>query len=76
MGPVIQQGIYLPPSHVFSVFQGEYTTGVWEEKGDEVLFADFKFTLKHHYFVQDSGEKEEKDDEVEGTVHINVYSVY
>ncbi|XP_063789852.1 rab3 GTPase-activating protein catalytic subunit isoform X2 [Pseudophryne corroboree] len=46
--------------------KGEFTTGIWEEKGCEVLFADFKFFIKHHYFVQESGEKQEKEDEVEG----------
>ncbi|XP_075465641.1 rab3 GTPase-activating protein catalytic subunit isoform X2 [Ascaphus truei] len=42
--------------------KGEYTTGFWEEKGDEVCFADFKFSIKHHYFLQESCEKEEKED--------------
>ncbi|XP_073401637.1 rab3 GTPase-activating protein catalytic subunit isoform X1 [Dendrobates tinctorius] len=50
--------------------KGEYTSGVWEEKGDEVLFADFKFCIKHHYFVQDSGEREEKGDEVEDSLPV------
>lgn len=42
--------------------KGEYTTGVWEEKCDEVSFADFKFSVTHHYLVQESSEKEEKDE--------------
>ncbi|KAM9305112.1 rab3 GTPase-activating protein catalytic subunit isoform 1-T1 [Gastrophryne carolinensis] len=42
--------------------KGEYTTGVWEEKGDQVSFADFKFGIKHHYLVQESVEKEEDED--------------
>ncbi|KAM4626858.1 rab3 GTPase-activating protein catalytic subunit, partial [Discoglossus pictus] len=42
--------------------KGEYTTGLWEEKADEVLFADFKFSIRHHYFVQESCEKEENED--------------
>ncbi|XP_075685314.1 rab3 GTPase-activating protein catalytic subunit isoform X2 [Rhinoderma darwinii] len=50
--------------------KGEFTSGVWEEKGEEVLFADFKFCIKHHCFVQDSGEREEKDDEVEDTLPV------
>ncbi|KAG9462749.1 hypothetical protein GDO78_023217, partial [Eleutherodactylus coqui] len=49
---------------------GEYTTGVWEERGDEVLFADFKFCIKHHYFVQDCEEREEKANEVEDTLPV------
>ncbi|XP_066431238.1 rab3 GTPase-activating protein catalytic subunit isoform X1 [Eleutherodactylus coqui] len=50
--------------------KGEYTTGVWEERGDEVLFADFKFCIKHHYFVQDCEEREEKANEVEDTLPV------
>ncbi|XP_068102031.1 rab3 GTPase-activating protein catalytic subunit [Hyperolius riggenbachi] len=45
--------------------KGEYTTGVWDEKGEEVLFADFKFSIKHHFLVQETSDKEEKDDEGE-----------
>ncbi|XP_071978369.1 rab3 GTPase-activating protein catalytic subunit isoform X3 [Engystomops pustulosus] len=52
--------------------KGEYTSGVWEEKADEVLFADFKFSLKHHYLVQDSGERDEKEDEVEDTLPVSM----
>ncbi|XP_018417310.1 PREDICTED: rab3 GTPase-activating protein catalytic subunit isoform X2 [Nanorana parkeri] len=42
--------------------KGEYTNGVWEEKGEDISFADFKFGIKHHYLVQESAEKEEKED--------------
>ncbi|KAM5153307.1 rab3 GTPase-activating protein catalytic subunit [Mantella aurantiaca] len=42
--------------------KGEYTTGVWEEKGDDIPFATFKFGIKHHYLVQESAEKEETED--------------
>ncbi|CAH2305375.1 rab3 GTPase-activating catalytic subunit isoform X2 [Pelobates cultripes] len=42
--------------------KGEYTSGLWEEKGDEVLFADFKFSIRHHYFLQEACEKEEVED--------------
>ncbi|XP_069472663.1 rab3 GTPase-activating protein catalytic subunit isoform X2 [Ambystoma mexicanum] len=42
--------------------KGEYTSGVWEEKSDELSFADFKFSVTHHYLVQESSEKEEKEE--------------
>ncbi|KAM4697609.1 rab3 GTPase-activating protein catalytic subunit isoform 2-T2 [Rhinophrynus dorsalis] len=50
--------------------KGEYTTGIWEEKGDEVLFADFKFAIRHHYFVQESCEKEETEDSGEDVLPV------
>uniref|UniRef100_A0A8B9KJQ6 Rab3 GTPase-activating protein catalytic subunit n=1 Tax=Astyanax mexicanus TaxID=7994 RepID=A0A8B9KJQ6_ASTMX len=37
--------------------KGEYTTGTWEEKSKEINFADFKFSVTHHYLKQDSVEK-------------------
>uniref|UniRef100_A0A4W3HK87 Rab3 GTPase-activating protein catalytic subunit n=1 Tax=Callorhinchus milii TaxID=7868 RepID=A0A4W3HK87_CALMI len=29
--------------------KGELTTGIWEEKSDEISFADYKFSITHHY---------------------------
>ncbi|XP_053554210.1 rab3 GTPase-activating protein catalytic subunit [Bombina bombina] len=46
--------------------KGEYTTGLWEEKADEILFADFKFCIRHHYFIQESCEKEENESSGDG----------
>nr|XP_033801626.1 rab3 GTPase-activating protein catalytic subunit [Geotrypetes seraphini] len=42
--------------------KGEYTSGTWEEKLEEISFADFKFSVTHHYLVQESSEKEEKEE--------------
>ncbi|XP_072274189.1 rab3 GTPase-activating protein catalytic subunit isoform X2 [Pyxicephalus adspersus] len=50
--------------------KGEYTTGVWEEKGEDILFADFKFNIKHHYLVQELAEKEEKEDGGEDSIPV------
>ncbi|XP_041431611.1 rab3 GTPase-activating protein catalytic subunit isoform X1 [Xenopus laevis] len=50
--------------------KGEYTSGVWEEKGEEVLFADFRFSIRHHYLVQKSSEKEEKEDTGEDSIPV------
>lgn len=47
--------------------QGEYTTGTWEEKSREINFADFKFSITHHYLKQECAESEGKEDSVEGT---------
>uniref|UniRef100_A0A8C5R4K0 Rab3 GTPase-activating protein catalytic subunit n=1 Tax=Leptobrachium leishanense TaxID=445787 RepID=A0A8C5R4K0_9ANUR len=50
--------------------KGEYTAGLWEEKSDEILFADFKFCIKHHYFVQDACEKEDVEDSGEDSLPV------
>lgn len=47
--------------------QGEYTTGTWEEESREINFADFKFSITHHYLKQDCAEGEGKEDGEEGT---------
>ncbi|XP_077303937.1 rab3 GTPase-activating protein catalytic subunit isoform X1 [Lithobates pipiens] len=52
--------------------KGEYTTGVWEEKGDDISFADFKFSIKHHYLVQESAEKEETEDGGEDSLPVSM----
>uniref|UniRef100_A0A7D9NKN1 Rab3 GTPase-activating protein catalytic subunit n=1 Tax=Xenopus tropicalis TaxID=8364 RepID=A0A7D9NKN1_XENTR len=50
--------------------KGEYTSGVWEEKGDEILFADFRFSIRHHYLVQEAGEREETEDTGEDSIPV------
>ncbi|KAL0625811.1 LOW QUALITY PROTEIN: hypothetical protein AAY473_004864, partial [Plecturocebus cupreus] len=45
--------------------QGIFTSGTWEEKSDEISFADFKFSVTHHYLVQESTDKEGKDELLE-----------
>lgn len=47
--------------------QGVYTTGVWEEKSDEISFADFKFSVTHHYLVQEPGDRDGREEGVEGS---------
>lgn len=47
--------------------KGEYTTGTWEEKSREINFADFKFSVTHHFLKQECAESEGKDDGEEGT---------
>ncbi|XP_053352311.1 rab3 GTPase-activating protein catalytic subunit [Clarias gariepinus] len=42
--------------------KGEYTTGTWEEESREINFADFKFSITHHYLKQDCAEGEGKED--------------
>ncbi|KAF5890244.1 rab3 GTPase-activating protein catalytic subunit isoform X1, partial [Clarias magur] len=42
--------------------KGEYTTGTWEEEVREINFADFKFSITHHYLKQDCAEGEGKED--------------
>ncbi|XP_078259535.1 rab3 GTPase-activating protein catalytic subunit isoform X1 [Rhinoraja longicauda] len=41
--------------------KGELTSGVWEEKSDEITFADYKFSITHHYFKQESSDKDIKE---------------
>ncbi|XP_060785256.1 rab3 GTPase-activating protein catalytic subunit isoform X2 [Neoarius graeffei] len=45
--------------------KGEYTTGTWEEKSREINFADFKFSITHHYLKQECAESEGKEDNEE-----------
>ncbi|NXC20792.1 RB3GP protein, partial [Corythaeola cristata] len=45
--------------------QGIYTTGVWEEKSDEISFADFMFSISHHYLVQEPSDKDGREELVE-----------
>ncbi|XP_067891175.1 rab3 GTPase-activating protein catalytic subunit isoform X2 [Heterodontus francisci] len=49
-----------------SLEKGELTSGVWEEKSDEISFADYKFSITHHYLKQESlTEKEVKEESEE-----------
>uniref|UniRef100_A0A4W5LBX0 Uncharacterized protein n=1 Tax=Hucho hucho TaxID=62062 RepID=A0A4W5LBX0_9TELE len=48
--------------------KGEYTSGTWEKKTKDINFADFKFSVTHHYLKQESEESEGKDEPEEGTV--------
>ncbi|KAK2815400.1 hypothetical protein Q5P01_025867 [Channa striata] len=38
-----------------SLEKGAYTSGTWEEKSQDIHFADFRFYITHHFFKQDSG---------------------
>ncbi|KAM7104173.1 rab3 GTPase-activating protein catalytic subunit isoform 2-T2 [Molossus nigricans] len=48
--------------------KGIFTSGTWEEKSDEICFADFKFSVTHHYLVQESTDKEGKDEVLEDII--------
>ncbi|XP_063144774.1 rab3 GTPase-activating protein catalytic subunit isoform X1 [Candoia aspera] len=52
------------------VQKGVYTTETWEEKSDEIAFADFRFSVTHHYLVQKSSDKNGKDDLVEDALPV------
>ncbi|MBZ3890108.1 Rab3 GTPase-activating protein catalytic subunit [Sciurus carolinensis] len=49
---------------------GVFTSGTWEEKSDEISFADFKFSVTHHYLVQETTDKEGKDEILEVIVSL------
>ncbi|KAJ3583163.1 hypothetical protein NHX12_034404, partial [Muraenolepis orangiensis] len=42
--------------------KGEYTSGTWEEKSQEINFADFKFCITHHYLKQESDKSDLKEE--------------
>ncbi|XP_066543675.1 rab3 GTPase-activating protein catalytic subunit isoform X2 [Amia ocellicauda] len=42
--------------------KGEYTSGTWEEKVEEISFADFKFTITHIYLKQESPDREGREE--------------
>ncbi|XP_004375144.1 rab3 GTPase-activating protein catalytic subunit isoform X1 [Trichechus manatus latirostris] len=48
--------------------KGIFTSGTWEEKSDEIAFADFKFSVTHHYLVQESSDKEGKEELLEDVI--------
>ncbi|XP_060543926.1 rab3 GTPase-activating protein catalytic subunit isoform X1 [Pantherophis guttatus] len=50
--------------------KGVYTTETWEEKSDEITFADFRFSVTHHYLVQKSTDKNAKDELVEDALPV------
>uniref|UniRef100_A0A8C5BDB5 Rab3 GTPase-activating protein catalytic subunit n=1 Tax=Gadus morhua TaxID=8049 RepID=A0A8C5BDB5_GADMO len=45
-----------------SAGRGEYTSGTWEEKSQEINFADFKFSITHHYLKQESDKSDLKEE--------------
>ncbi|XP_071319577.1 rab3 GTPase-activating protein catalytic subunit [Trachinotus anak] len=47
-----------------SVEKGEYTSGTWGEKTQDINFADFKFHITH-YFLKQEAEKEDGKDKHE-----------
>uniref|UniRef100_A0A5F8GGZ1 Rab3 GTPase-activating protein catalytic subunit n=1 Tax=Monodelphis domestica TaxID=13616 RepID=A0A5F8GGZ1_MONDO len=48
--------------------KGIFTSGIWEEKSDEISFADFKFSITHHFLVQESSDKEGKEELLEDAI--------
>ncbi|KAG5283235.1 hypothetical protein AALO_G00039870 [Alosa alosa] len=42
--------------------KGDYTSGTWEEKSQEINFADFKFSIAHNYLKQETPENEGKEE--------------
>ncbi|KAK2910702.1 hypothetical protein Q8A73_008417 [Channa argus] len=41
--------------------KGAYTSGTWEEKSQDIHFADFRFYITHHFFKQEFETDDEKD---------------
>ncbi|KAM7153419.1 rab3 GTPase-activating protein catalytic subunit isoform 2-T2 [Macrochelys suwanniensis] len=54
------------------VGEGIYTTGIWEEKSDEISFADFRFSITHHYLVQEASDKDGKEELVEDALPLSM----
>nr|XP_042711518.1 rab3 GTPase-activating protein catalytic subunit isoform X3 [Chrysemys picta bellii] len=52
--------------------KGVYTTGIWEEKSDEISFADFRFSITHHYLVQEASYKDGKEELVEDALPLSM----
>ncbi|KAJ8351603.1 hypothetical protein SKAU_G00230790 [Synaphobranchus kaupii] len=48
--------------------KGEYSNGTWEEKTQEINFADFKFSITHHFLKQDSAENDGREEPEEDAV--------
>lgn len=59
---------------LFFNLQGIYTTGTWEEKSDEISFADFKFSVTHHYLVQEPSDRDGKEEPAEGSLQFSFAS--
>lgn len=56
--------------------QGDYTSGTWEERTQEINFADFKFCVSHNYLKQEASESESKEELEEGNIatHLSIFS--
>ncbi|XP_043930878.1 rab3 GTPase-activating protein catalytic subunit isoform X2 [Protopterus annectens] len=44
------------------VEKGIYNSGEWEEKSTEISFADFKFSISHHFLKQESCDRERSEE--------------
>uniref|UniRef100_A0A673ALT1 Rab3 GTPase-activating protein catalytic subunit n=1 Tax=Sphaeramia orbicularis TaxID=375764 RepID=A0A673ALT1_9TELE len=46
--------------------KGEYTSGTWEERSQDINFADFRFSITHHFlqqeYVEDEGKYKTEED--------------
>uniref|UniRef100_A0A4W4HI24 Rab3 GTPase-activating protein catalytic subunit n=1 Tax=Electrophorus electricus TaxID=8005 RepID=A0A4W4HI24_ELEEL len=42
--------------------KGEYTSRTWDEKSRDINFADFRFSITHHYLKQECVESEGRED--------------
>ncbi|XP_036400924.1 rab3 GTPase-activating protein catalytic subunit isoform X1 [Megalops cyprinoides] len=50
--------------------KGEYTSSTWEEKTREINFADFKFSITHHFLKQEPSENDGKEEQEEDAVPV------
>ncbi|XP_044293944.1 rab3 GTPase-activating protein catalytic subunit isoform X2 [Varanus komodoensis] len=50
--------------------KGVYTTETWEEKSEEIAFADFRFSVTHHCLIQESNDKDAKEELVEDALPV------
>uniref|UniRef100_A0A8D0C8F6 Rab3 GTPase-activating protein catalytic subunit n=1 Tax=Salvator merianae TaxID=96440 RepID=A0A8D0C8F6_SALMN len=50
--------------------KGVYTTEIWDEKSDEIAFADFRFSVTYHYLVQESSDKDAKEETAEDVLPV------
>uniref|UniRef100_A0A8C9U1K2 Rab3 GTPase-activating protein catalytic subunit n=1 Tax=Scleropages formosus TaxID=113540 RepID=A0A8C9U1K2_SCLFO len=60
-----------PESEVFEITDfttGEFTSGTWEEKSQDINFADFKFSISHHHLKQEITESEGKEESEEDSI--------
>lgn len=48
--------------------QCEFTSGTWEERFEEINFADFKFDITHHFLKQEHVRNDQKEEPEEGRV--------
>ncbi|XP_048835815.1 rab3 GTPase-activating protein catalytic subunit isoform X1 [Brienomyrus brachyistius] len=48
--------------------KGEYTSGTWDEKTQEINFADFRFTITHHHLKQEVPENTGKGEPEEDAI--------